>query len=177
MYWTIHKSQCVITTFLSDPRSTLIFSHWGSLLRLSAYAVEIKIHKHDCVLIVIFFTLWCACYSAFRSETWSTYTVLVEILSAEHVKAGKIWYNTDTLHRLTIKRHSSQALPYHFSPDRKQYLYFIVITTYYTILCSPLHLLHTSCCAIKKAENTTKRFNWKVTLGTVSFSSFSSHHM
>ena len=178
MYGTIHKSQCVITTFLSDPRSTLIFSHWGSLLCLSAYAVEIKIHKHNCLLIVIFFTLWCACYSAFRSETWSAYTVLVEILSVEHVKAGKIWYNTYTLHRLTIKRHSSQALPYQFQPWQKTV--FVLYCHYdllYNFLFSSLSLVYFLLCKKEIWKYDQKSFDWKVTLGTVSFSSFSSYHM
>ena len=76
-------------TFLSDPRSTCIFSHWGCLLCLSAYAVEIKIHSR--LLIVIFVILWCASYSALRSETWSAYSVCAEILSVEHVKADNIF--------------------------------------------------------------------------------------
>ena len=46
MCWTIHRSQGVIATFLSDPRSTFIFSRWVSLLCLSAYAVEIKVRNN-----------------------------------------------------------------------------------------------------------------------------------
>ena len=99
---TIYRSQCVITTLLSDPRSTFIFSHWGSLLCLSAYAVEVKIH--NCLSIVIFITFWCACYSAFMSETWSANSVSLcaEILSVARVKGDKILFDTNTL-QIAIK--------------------------------------------------------------------------
>ena len=138
MCWTIHRSQCVIITFLGDPRSTFIFSHWGSLLCLSTYAVEIKIH---CWLIVIFFTFG---NSAFRSETWSAYSACAEMLSVERVKADKISFNTDTLHRLTIKRHSSQALPCQFQPWQKTV--FVIYCHYsllYNSLTSSLSLVYT----------------------------------
>ena len=116
MCWTIHSLQCVINPFYSEPRSTFTFSH-GALFCLSAYAVEIKIQH--CLLTVIFVTLWCACFSAFRSETWSAYSECDDILSVEHVRADKELFNTDTLHRLIIKHHSSQVLPYQFQPWQK----------------------------------------------------------
>ena len=177
--WTIHRSQYVITTFLGDPRSTFIFRHWGSLLCLSAYAVEIKIH--NCWTILIFFTLCCACYSAFRSETCSAYSVCAEILPVEHVTADKMLFNTDTLHRLTIKSHLSQVLPFQFQPWQKTV--FVLYCHYgllYNSLTSSLPLVYFLLCKKEIWKLYKTRFNWKVTPGTMSppsLSSFSSWHV
>ena len=148
MCWTIHRSQSVITTFLSDPRSTFIFSHWSSLLSLFAYAVERKKNTQLFIDNLFFFTLWCACYLAFRSETWSDYSVCVDILWVEHVKNNENFfffflYHTDALLRMTIKRHSSQALPCQFQPWQKTV--FVIYCNYgvlYNSLTSYLSLVY-----------------------------------
>ena len=41
--------------------------------------------------------------------------VMADILSVTQVMAD-ILYNTDTLHRLTVKYHTPPALPYRFQP-------------------------------------------------------------
>ena len=71
----------------------------------------------DCHL---YYTLVCMLLSFYEWNLVAN-SVCAEILSAEDVKADKIWFNTDTL-QITMKRYSFQAWSYQFQPWQKTVL-------------------------------------------------------